>query len=76
MQQRKFQCMYCGTAKTDLPQIKQLIWGDLDLGPRDLLCWDCFEKRLGRDVSLDDFESCLFTSILLRVVERCREGRL
>jgi hypothetical protein len=45
------------------------VWGSVAKG-RELLCIACFEKRLGRELTLDDLHPCPATEPIFLFVER------
>lgn len=66
---REYKCIDCSTFKMDLPQLKNDIWLSQH-GPKVLSCWDCFEKRLGRNLTMGDLENCNFTNTIKKAMEK------
>lgn len=72
---RKFKCMDC-EKRPEAPQFREELWKSLGLGEKDLLCINCFELRLGRDICLLDLEDCVLTTMIKELITRAKEGRL
>lgn len=59
-----FVCRGCGTSNVNTPMLKNEVWAVVTAAyprdtVRDLLCLECTEKALGRQVQLDDLMDCL-----------------
>ena len=65
---REFKCMDC-RKECDSPQYKDSIWLPV-AGPKELLCIQCFEIRLGRRIVFEDLEDCPLTRIIIKTYER------
>lgn len=70
---QSFQCIDCG-GKPLCPQLKDEVWCSA-YGPKDLACWTCTEKRLGRDLTRADMENCGQTRTFDILADRIKEGR-
>lgn len=56
--------MDCGKVNPNMFSIKNDIWLSV-AEPDIILCFNCFEKRLGRPVTLYDLHPCQFSNIML-----------
>jgi hypothetical protein len=72
---RGWHCIDC-KGKPDCPQINASTWVRLSLGPRDLLCLECFERRLGRPIQWESLERCVMTDMLRKIAIRVVDGRM
>lgn len=76
-------CRGCGTTTVDAPMLRHDLWLQMEAliprgnAKRDLLCLQCVEKALGRQIGVEDLHNCLgnaFTIIhherLMAQVER------
>lgn len=67
-------CKCCG-AVSDIFMVNDDLW--LTVATKDeLMCLECFEKAIGRTISLADLRPCLWTATLLKLVDRVKRGQL
>ena len=71
---RQFICIDCGSDDLDCPMIKDELWISIGNNERTLMCLNCFEKRIGRLIKIEDFRSCKWTRHLIRFMDRARQG--
>lgn len=49
-------CSVCGSDKVELYKLKNEIWTQAGFDLREVACISCFEKRLGRDLTVSDLD--------------------
>jgi hypothetical protein len=73
---REFICEDCNGSGLDCPQIKDEVWRSARGLPTTLLCTECFENRLGRLITRDDFQPCPLTRTIFKFMNRALAGRI
>lgn len=69
-----YKCLDCGFLD-DCPMVHNELWLSV-ANKKDVLCLDCFEKRIGRLIKLEDLNNSLWSKTLLKLVARVKEGKL
>lgn len=72
---KRVTCMDCGTV-SDSPMYKDELWLSVVPGRLGHLCVECFEKRIGRMITLDDLNDSLWSVVLVKLVNRAKQGLL
>lgn len=65
---RALVCKDCGDFP-DAPILLDALWLSI-AKKKDFLCFDCLEKRLGRELGLMDLKKCPFNTALIKMLQR------
>lgn len=68
-------CEDCGD-QSDSPMYHDELWLSVHPSKRGHLCVECFEKRIGRMITLDDLNDSLWSKVLIKLVNRAKAGQL
>jgi hypothetical protein len=68
-------CKDCGEV-SDSPMYKDELWLSVMPSKNGYLCVECFERRIGRMITLDDLNNSLWSKVLIKLVNRAKQGLL
>jgi hypothetical protein len=68
----RIRCLDCKKA-SDSPMIIDELWLSV-ANKKNHLCLNCFEQRIGRKITRKDLRPCLWTTVLMQLVERVDKG--
>lgn len=66
----KWCCRDCKKLYPPIFMIKHDLWRKMVNNKKDIICWDCFEKLLGRNISVDDLLVCPANEIILKLLKK------